>query len=426
MKNQWQDFGFLSDPVQRQLFFEKIGAAGAGIVKSSNTYSRTPSNPLAAGFEALGQQGGPERESGLRLHAEKLRAVQEDRKRREKFGSLFGEGSTTGGPPGVGSGLPTSEIGPRVGNVGLGVPPSGVGKKLGRVPPKFAKMGVTPAQFAAGQAVWTATNDPKAAISAMLKPAKETGFTLGQGQTRYDSSGRPIAAGLSPKPPATKFANVDYPKGVTGPSMIDLNDEAAVAQAIAKDGKITSRQATGTPDQLERGKRAQNETIKQVVPLIDDATKSINDAAGLIPAARELMGNVLGQFPEGGVNVPGLGRIETGKGAIAGEVVDARQKVAILREQMIKAFRKSGRVNAQEQKRLLALVDTSIFTAPETARRNLEVIKKFFQDTFQRNTGRPLESSAPPRSPQDRKPGATYNTPRGPMKWTGTGWLPAN
>ncbi|MCC6530914.1 MAG: hypothetical protein IT531_00055 [Burkholderiales bacterium] len=31
-----------------------------------------------------------------------------------------------------------------------------------------------------------------------------------------------------------------------------------------------------------------------------------------------------------------------------------------------------------------------------------------------------------PRDPSQRKPNAVYQTPKGPMRWTGTGWLPAN
>lgn len=50
-----------------------------------------------------------------------------------------------------------------------------------------------------------------------------------------------------------------------------------------------------------------------------------------------------------------------------------------------------------------------------------------------RRTGKPAPVAAPakpagaaPMNPTQRKAGEVYNTPRGPMKWTGTGWLPAN
>lgn len=39
-------------------------------------------------------------------------------------------------------------------------------------------------------------------------------------------------------------------------------------------------------------------------------------------------------------------------------------------------------------------------------------------------TGAPAATAAVP-PPAQRVPGQTYNTPRGPMKWTGTGWVPA-
>lgn len=37
----------------------------------------------------------------------------------------------------------------------------------------------------------------------------------------------------------------------------------------------------------------------------------------------------------------------------------------------------------------------------------------------------PQQSVAPPPNPADRKAGMVYATPRGPMTWTGTGWVPA-
>ena len=57
------------------------------------------------------------------------------------------------------------------------------------------------------------------------------------------------------------------------------------------------------------------------------------------------------------------------------------------------------------------------------AARRREAFANTYGDEEQSGAGR-----EPPPAPAagQRRAGGTYNTPRGPMKWTGTGWLPAN
>jgi hypothetical protein len=96
-----------------------------------------------------------------------------------------------------------------------------------------------------------------------------------------------------------------------------------------------------------------------------------------------------------------------------------------------------GSVSEQENKTLQAVMGS--LDQGQTAPQFRDTLVKLYGDlikardarkaAFDRqyaSTGRPSgggSAVAPPASAQ-RQTGQIYNTPRGPMKWTGTGWLP--
>jgi hypothetical protein len=66
------------------------------------------------------------------------------------------------------------------------------------------------------------------------------------------------------------------------------------------------------------------------------------------------------------------------------------------------------------------------FTAPDQALNSLATLRDTIAKQLEVRSGarQPASSiQAAPLSPADRKPNTTYQTPRGPMTWTGTGWL---
>ncbi len=101
----------------------------------------------------------------------------------------------------------------------------------------------------------------------------------------------------------------------------------------------------------------QVQSIDVLLTKMPSLQKAIEKGVGFIPAAKEFGGKVLGQLPTGSVDVPGVGEIGTGEAAVDSGVVKARTQLRIFREDVIAAFRKSGRVPVQEQQRILQFVD---------------------------------------------------------------------
>lgn len=65
---------------------------------------------------------------------------------------------------------------------------------------------------------------------------------------------------------------------------------------------------------------------------------------------------------------------------------------------------------------------------PEGFNNALDDLEKIIQSGVKRAEQRAGSHGGPPPAPPagQRRSGSVYNTPRGPMTWTGTGWLPAN
>ncbi len=131
---------------------------------------------------------------------------------------------------------------------------------------------------------------------------------------------------------------------------------------------------------------SQVQSIEGLLAKMPSLQKAIEKGVGFIPAAKEFGGKVLGQLPTGSVNIPGLGEIGTGEAAVNPEVVKARTQLRIFREDIIAAFRKSGRVPVQEQQRILQFVDKLgvLNSAPDAklAFQQLEQELRRIRDTY--------------------------------------------
>jgi hypothetical protein len=117
---------------------------------------------------------------------------------------------------------------------------------------------------------------------------------------------------------------------------------------------------TGQPDLPKKTRAEMSSQIQEIGNLLDkmpSLQKAIEKGVGAIPALKEFGGKVLGQFPTGSMDIPGIGEVGTGEAAVDPEVVGARTQLRIFREDVIAAFRKSGKVPVQEQQRILQFVD---------------------------------------------------------------------
>lgn len=135
----------------------------------------------------------------------------------------------------------------------------------------------------------------------------------------------------------------------------------------------------------------QMKSIDTLLTKMPSVQEAVEKGVGLLPAAKELGGKILGQLPTGSVEIPGIGEVGTGEAAVDPEVVRARMQLRIFREDMIEAFRKSGRVPVQEQQRLLQFADKlgAINSVPDArlAFQQLETELKRIRDTYEVQLG---------------------------------------
>ena len=114
---------------------------------------------------------------------------------------------------------------------------------------------------------------------------------------------------------------------------------------------------SGLPKKTRGEMASQVQSIDGLLAKMPSLQEAIEKGVGFIPAAKEFGGKVLGQLPTGSVDVPGIGEIGTGEAAVHPEVVRARTSLRIFREDVIAAFRKSGKVPVMEQRRILEFID---------------------------------------------------------------------
>lgn len=139
--------------------------------------------------------------------------------------------------------------------------------------------------------------------------------------------------------------------------------------------------------------------IDNLAPQIGSLEKDL-DAVGFVPVLKELSSKTLGQIPG-----------EIGEALTFRDVVKQRQRIRLLREDMIKALAKNPRVPVNEQKRIIELLpETGVFESPEAAKAGLEEVARFLEDLKDRNNkllGRsestPSGTSTNPARPQNQQ-----------------------
>lgn len=127
-------------------------------------------------------------------------------------------------------------------------------------------------------------------------------------------------------------------------------------------------------------------------------------------------------------------------GTAAAGITNAQQRFEIaklLEEGRNTRNKFNSRVRATlAYQKALSDIDKDLLASPEDKATRKQRIKEQFQPFISGDEdiegGGPLDVSSAtpqsvveaPRDPAQRKPNTTYQTPRGPMTWTGTGWLP--
>lgn len=136
-----------------------------------------------------------------------------------------------------------------------------------------------------------------------------------------------------------------------------------------------------------RGKMAdQNEAISRVQDNIDEISDSLEKTIGAKAVVKDTMSKGLGQLPTAEFNVPYLGKVGTGDKAVDPEVTRGREKIRILREEILPAMMKNARMPVDEQKRLLGLLPSDgVFESAPRAREVFAQIEDSLMNIYNAN-----------------------------------------
>lgn len=165
------------------------------------------------------------------------------------------------------------------------------------------------------------------------------------------------------------------------------------------------------------------------------------DAAGVdasIESVRDRIGKMTALIQKGGVTgsvvgpLGAAGRIaETAIGAVqpgaATPSLDYDNEKALLLADVRKVVEKDPNLSNQERQTLYQTLGGGIMQTPGSAMRTLNNVMNYVESK-RRAGGKaaPTQPGAAVQPPENREVGKVYDTPRGKMKWTGTGWLPEN
>ena len=128
-----------------------------------------------------------------------------------------------------------------------------------------------------------------------------------------------------------------------------------------------------------------NIQIDRMLGQFGELEGSLDAGVGALSVAKEYGAKVLGQLPDAKLDTP-LGEIGTGKHAAQPETIRARQKIRILREDLIKALAKNPRVPLAEQQRIANMLPSDgFFESAAAARDALAEVKAYLQRMHKEN-----------------------------------------
>ncbi len=151
-------------------------------------------------------------------------------------------------------------------------------------------------------------------------------------------------------------------------------------------GAPTIATQPGLPKKVAADAVAQIKSIEEVLPQIDAAMDDIEASVGVVSNIKEIYGDLAGQIQEGALEAYGIG-LPTGEEAIDNPTGDARQRLRILREDLMTSMRRSGRIPVQEQNRILRMLPSpeTWVKAPARAKRDLQQLRERLSEQLQSN-----------------------------------------
>lgn len=196
------------------------------------------------------------------------------------------------------------------------------------------------------------------AVAEETKDAKQKRLK-GEGRAReLGKASVPLRRRVSERDKKIEQYKTEFPD-LAQPQIIDLIDGNAKYVADGTGGLYTVNSRLGTIEHHAAGSgdAAQINQDEGLINLIDQSF----DTTGLIPVISDFAARILPQF---GTDLDNK------------DTIVARQKLRFIKENMIEALKKSGRVPVDEQNRLLQLVpSTGIFESDPRAALNLRVVR---------------------------------------------------
>jgi hypothetical protein len=122
--------------------------------------------------------------------------------------------------------------------------------------------------------------------------------------------------------------------------------------------------------------------------------------------------------------------VETGVGVVQPDIptpaIDYNNELKLLVADVRKVVERDPNLSNEERRNLHETLGGGVFQTPGSAVRALNNVLEYVENKRMSGPGRDakIEQQIPP--PAQRVKDRVYQTPRGPMKWTGTGWLPGN
>ena len=140
----------------------------------------------------------------------------------------------------------------------------------------------------------------------------------------------------------------------------------------------------------EKAKMAgQNVEIENMLSQFDDLEKALPAGVGAMSVAKEFSSKTLGQLPTAEFDIPILGRIGTGTKAEQKKTTDARQRIALLKESLMKTLAKNPKVSLAEQERIAKLLPGSgIFESEAHAKNSLAQVRSYLENILKTNKAR--------------------------------------
>ena len=195
---------------------------------------------------------------------------------------------------------------------------------------------------------------------------------------------------------------------------------------VGKDGKaeaIPIADAQGNPlrppestaaEKVGEEKAAEEVTLKNVRGRVEKMATLIQGGG--------LAGGVVG--PLGMASRIGETAVGMAQPAAPTPALDYQNEMRLLLSDVRKMVEKDPNLSKDEREAMYETLGGGFMQTPGSALRTLNNIINHVES---KQRSRPTRTARPPSPPPEKRAkDAIYQTPKGPMRWTGTGWLPAN